>query len=112
MPESPPEWGVDLVDGDFWRKTPSGIRQPWTGLDNGGHGQFEAVLALQVRGQFVHRRLNQPEKQGAEMKIETVFDGISSKGNLVCMPSAGRIYPLRCLTDATGEACPPKDARL
>lgn len=46
------------------------------------------------------------------MNIDTVFDGKASKGNLVCMSSAGRIYPLRYQTDATGEACPPKDARL
>lgn len=46
------------------------------------------------------------------MKIDSVFDGIASKGNLVRMPSAGRIHPLRHQTDATGEACPPKDARL
>lgn len=46
------------------------------------------------------------------MKIDTVFDGIASKGNPVHVPSAGRILPLRYQTDATGEACPPKDARL
>lgn len=46
------------------------------------------------------------------MKIDTVFDGIASKGNPVRVPSAGRIPPLGYQTDATGEACPPKDARL
>lgn len=46
------------------------------------------------------------------MKIDAVFDGIASKGNPVRVPSAGRILPLWYQTDATGEACPPKDARL
>lgn len=46
------------------------------------------------------------------MKIDAVFDGIASKGNPVRVSSAGRICPLRYETDATGEACPPKDARL
>jgi hypothetical protein len=52
------------TDGEaaFRGKTEAKFGQRWTRLDNGGHGQLEAVFLLQGRRQFVHRRQKSPQK--------------------------------------------------